>query len=596
LREIYLVNTRYSTKSNSNEIDVARQLINRGRSTDAIPKLQTIIDQDSSQSEARYLLSIALHNADQDALALENLSILIDSAPDDQEALALMGSVLSKLGQNERAISYFKQALDIDANNIIALTGLGALLLTHQFNFSGAIEKLNRAIELKPSHHPAHMYLAIALANQDKKQDSFKHGKKALKLAPKNTNYLLTLANLYLQSGDQKTSTQLLEKALSIDPTNGNAYLMLSRTRKFSNSDKSLLNKMERMLEHSMPPSSRDCIQFSLGKIYDDLGEWESAFDHYRQGNQLIHVIYDEQQHKKEVSSLVKFFDAELFRKFEGWGHPSSSPVFIVGMPRSGSTLIDQMLSSHPDVFSLGEHIGLWDQIRSLCKSSGKTGTFPECLAQTTQDELYTTANLHLEEIRKLSPENTLRIVNKQLSNYLKLGAIALLFPKCKIIHIQRNPLDTCLSNYFQRFEYPDTISWAFDLKNIGFAYTQYHRCMQHWKAHLPVPIFNINYEDLVTNTEENAKNLIDFCGLDWDPQVLEFYTQQRSVRTASVTQVRQPVHNKSVSRWEHYADHLQPLVTSLGSTVEDYADELASFGLTVVKQRPTFFRKFFKR
>ncbi len=594
-RDISPVNIKHKPASIQKDIDTAIRHIQRRNFSAALSLLEDIIQTNPQYSEAQYLYCVALLNTNQNALALEKLSGMVAENPNDTRILAMMGETLAKLGQNEQAINYYEKTLDLDGKHIEALTGLGALLLTHRLDYPQAIEKLGLASELKPSHHPAHLFLALALAAQDQIEDSFKHGEKAVKLAPKNNSYLVSLANLYQQAGNNQKAAQLLQKALSLDPTYGSAYLALSKTRKFTDADKALIKKMEKALDRPMPPDSRDCIHFSLGKIYDDLGEWEHAFNHYHQGNQLIHTLFDASKQRKETTAIINTCSSAFFKKFAGCGHPSSKPVFIVGMPRSGSTLVDQILSSHPSVYSLGEYVGLWKDIRSLCDTTKNSKPFPHCLPKVSPKNFLSLAEEYLQDIEKLCPDNSTRVSNKQLSNYLALGVIAVAFPNAKIIHVRRHPLDSGLSNYFQRFEYPDTVAWAFDLHNIGTSYTQYARCMHHWEKHLPVPIFDLSYESLIENPEEVSRQLLEYCELEWDPVVLEFYRQRRSVRTASVNQVRQPIHNKSVARWKHYAPHLQPLVTSLGDILKDDTEELTALGLSTGKNQASFFNKLFK-
>ena len=581
---IYRVQTGKQASSWTNRINDAKRMINKGRYIEAIHLLEELNGEQPDEIEPIYLLSMALFNTDQPTKALETISEAVSLSPENADILALLGQIQGKLGYHEQAISTFEKSLSLDDRQLHALNGLGSLLFNHRLDHEKAISHFEKALQVKPSYAPARINLAMTLSNKGQTEEALKHGYMALKHAPKNGFYYMKLGDLQQQMGNKIEARQLLEKAIKLDPTSGEAYLLLSRSKKFTFEDKKLIRNMEKALEAPMPPRSRSRVHFALGKIYDDLENWSQAFSHYRKGNQLVHATYDRSAHIKNNKVLRKVFNKPYFQRYSAAGHASKTPIFIVGMPRSGSTLIDQILSSHPQVHSVGEFMELWPLVEKLCEDSEKEGNFPTCMKHIESEGIYSLAEKYLSLITENLERDISRVVNKQPNNFSLLGIIAIAFPNAKIINTRRNPLDTCLSCYFQPFEFIEYISWAFDLDDIASFYRLYHQTMEHWRKNLPLPILDVDYEDVVEDPEGMARKILDFCELEWDPTVTEFYKHKRSVQTASVMQVRQPIYKKSMARWKHYARDLQPLVDTLGELLDNDKLELEAAGLKFKK------------
>jgi len=259
---------------------------------------------------------------------------------------------------------------------------------------------------------------------------------------------------------------------------------------------------------------------------------------------------------------VIATFGAEFFARTDRAGSQSELPVFIVGMPRSGTTLVEQILASHPMVHGAGELDYMRRIMQTLPERLGVQRPIPECAANIDTALAERIAEEHLQHLREHSA-SALRITDKTPSNFLRLGLIALLFPKARIIHCQRDPLDTCLSCYFLRFGQGQ--AFAYDLDDLGRYYRDCARLMEHWRRVLPSPLLEVPYEALVADQEGWSRRLIAFLGLDWDDRCLAFYRSERQVKTASVWQVRQPVYASSIGRWRRYAKHLGPLFAALG-------------------------------
>jgi hypothetical protein len=307
-------------------------------------------------------------------------------------------------------------------------------------------------------------------------------------------------------------------------------------------------------------------LRFAADKLYDELGEYQKAFLHYSRGNGIVATGTHEQALAAEFQAIMDTFDAPGYRSWPRASNRSRKPVFIVGMPRSGTTLVEQILSSHPLVYGAGE----LPYIRNLCTTMHElTGTgmhYPACMAAITRSGLDKLADRYLHQVEVLSPE-AVRITDKMPHNFMHLGLISLLFPEAAIIHVKRNPLDTCLSCFFQYFS--SGHEYSYDLKNLGNHYRQYRLLMERWKNMLNLPIFELEYEDLIANPEAVSRKLIEFCGLPWDDNCLAHHKEDQIARTASYAQVRKPIYNSSCERWKNYAPFMGPLIDALGDAAE---------------------------
>lgn len=348
--------------------------------------------------------------------------------------------------------------------------------------------------------------------------------------------------------------------ALRLKPDYAEAYFNLSQARKFSADDPEPA-AVVRQLERTGLSSEEFCfLHFAAGKMQDDLGNYDLAFGHYRQGNDARQIDFDSEAHSAHVQRLMEIFDHELVGSTAGRPRVEL-PVFVVGMPRSGTTLVEQILASHPEVFGGGE----LPDIRSICgtlpEHTADRFPYPECVPQLSDSIATGFGRSYLTRLRTLDADAA-RIVNKTPGNYEHLGMIAMMLPGARVIHCRRDPLDTCLSCYFQRFRTGQEFSYS--LEDLGSYYRRYERLMEHWRDVLPEPVFEVDYEALVDQPEETARDLIDYLGLPWDAQCMKFYESERPVTTASNWQVRQPLYRSAVRRWEKYASHLGPLRAAL--------------------------------
>jgi len=329
--------------------------------------------------------------------------------------------------------------------------------------------------------------------------------------------------------------------------------------------DGDLIDKLKKL-------SSVDAMaNYALGKIYNDIEDYDASFEYYKKANESRNnkIEYSAKENTETTGRTIEIFSKDLIDKLQAGGNLTERPIFILGTPRSGTTLAEQIISSHPDVFGAGELRYISRQINSLKSHAGKTLPFPEFINHLTTADIKTMASEYIENTNALCGDRCVtRITDKMPGNFKYTGYIACLFPNAKIIHCKRNPLDACLSMYFQAFNAGHR--YSFDLENLGHWYKDYLCLMEHWHKLLGDRIYNLNYEDLVNNTEETAKKLLAYCGLEWNDQCLQFYATRREVKTASQWQVRQPIYGESVHRWRNYEEYLAPLMKLFADTKDE--------------------------
>ena len=312
-----------------------------------------------------------------------------------------------------------------------------------------------------------------------------------------------------------------------------------------------------------LPLTTRQSLNFQAGRLFEDIGDYDRSFEAYREGNNLKPRKYDRSRTEEQFEKLKTLFTKEFFENAPRSNLGINRPIFIVGMPRSGTSLTEQILASHPEVFGAGEltqMVIVSQYMEDLFASNGIY--YPECLNQASTEILNKAAQMYTDRIDELDVDSKY-VTDKMPHNFMHLGLIALLFPDVSVIHCKRDPRDTCISCYFQDFVAAG-LSFAYDLSDLGHHYKLYEDLMEHWKKVLPIEIYESQYEALTTDPSTNVRKMLQFCGLDWDDRCLEFHKTKRDTKTASYDQVREPMYTKSVARWQRYEKHLGPLLDAL--------------------------------
>lgn len=317
----------------------------------------------------------------------------------------------------------------------------------------------------------------------------------------------------------------------------------------------------EMLVRSRLSDDEKQRLHFAAGKLYDSVDRYQEAFEHYHQANALYRGKFSCETLGKMVNDSISLFKPGRMGKMPVAQSVSNRPVFIVGMPRSGTSLVEQILASHPQVFGAGELNDINQFANCMQARLGTMSTYPACLEKVTLDVLEELTRDYIDRLYALNASG-LRVTDKMPHNFLHLGMIAMLFPSARIIHIQRDPMDTCLSIYFQQFN--NLHSYAHDLSDLGYYYMAYKKLMAHWRSVLNLPLLEIHYEDLVADPDTWIPRLVEFCGVEWDEKCIRFHETKRPVNTPSTEQVREPMYSRSVGRWRHYETQLQPLKAAL--------------------------------
>jgi hypothetical protein len=364
--------------------------------------------------------------------------------------------------------------------------------------------------------------------------------------------------------GRSKEAAESIERAIRIAPNRARAYYNLTETRRIE-AGSPYLKGMEVLSRdlNSLPQGEQIYLCFALGKSYADIGDYDLSFSWISKGTALkrTEMSYNESGTLMMLKRAAKAFNPTVMKRDRAAGAPSPAPVFILGMPRSGTTLVEQLLASHPDVYAAGE-IEAFLTTMVQCAADERFDDTPEAFARLSDPALRRLGLAYLDRMRRLAPTAE-RIVDKSLQSFRFAGLINLALPNAKFIHARRNPADTCLSCFTKLFT--DDLPYTYDLTELGRYYRGHEELMAHWRSVLPEGVMlEVRYEDVVADFETQARRILDHCGLDWNPACLDFHLTQRPVRTASVTQVRQPIYASSVGRWRAYERHLGPLNEAL--------------------------------
>jgi tetratricopeptide (TPR) repeat protein len=501
-------------------------------------------------------------------------------APNSADAHGLVGTILGALGRPYEALPFLKRAVTINPADPAMLNNLGAVL-SATGRHAAAQQSFEHAIALAPDYPDARQNLAAALTKTGAYALAIPHFETLLTLLPGSAETQNALAKSLCKAdrmtegiavyqniiaaypdydlafadyghalreyGDFDAAVAAYVHAIALAPHTGSYYRYLAETRPSALNDAHVAALQDLLRSDSLSDDDRIEANFALGNVWAAKDEYARSFEHLAIANPLRrrYIDYDERRTLDGFEGIAQTFSRELIAARRGCSDASSVPIFIFGMPRSGTTLIEQILASHPAVFGAGEVV-----------------LFPDSINDTSCDGLRELGQRYVKELRTRAP-GAARITDKLPLNFRYAGLIHAALPNARMIHAMRNPVDTCISCYSQNFlgDQP----WAYDLAEIGRYYRGYARLMAHWRDVLPPnAMLEVQYEDVVDNLEAQARRIVAFCGLEWDDACLRFYETQRPVRTASAAQVRQPIYRRSVNRWQQYGDLLRPLTDVL--------------------------------
>ena len=512
-------------------------------------------------------LGSVLTENEQPEEAVKVLLPLVQSNPNYAEAHCNIATAFLMLEQLDKAEFGFKHALELKPEYPEACIGL-ARVLQEKRHLTEALALAERVLALVPGKAEAHSLLGGILGESGYPEKAQQAYARALELDPALISAYLGRGHQRMESGDIAGAEADFRHALGLDAGNLGARLALAQVSKVKEGDENmaaLVSEADKLA--AMPETKAMPLHFALGKCYEDTKQYDLAFQHYRQGCELKRkrIAYSADDTELAGRNIREFFSKENINRLRGEGCDSELPIFVLGMPRSGTTLTETIIASHPMVFGAGELNDILEVANQT--RGGETAGYPLSLQGITQAELKIMGRRYVTGLQTRAPDSP-RITDKMPANFNCLGLIHLMLPHAKIVHVKRNPVDTCLSCYTRLFDKSQYQSY--DLVEIGRYYRNYAMLMEHWRNVLPAGAFyEVRYEDMVADQEGQARALLDYCGLEWNDACLDFHKTERNIRTASVTQVRQPIYKTSVEKWRHYEKHLGPLLEALGDLVQ---------------------------
>jgi tetratricopeptide (TPR) repeat protein len=547
----------------------ARQSHAGGASAEACRLYQQILTLEPNNREALIMLALGCQQRGELRDAADFYARALANRPADADLHLRLGLVQMVLHQRSDATGHFREAVRLRPESPEAWNNLGNMLL-----LDGESEEAARcyreAVRLRPDYAEACLNLGNALREHQQIPEALAWYREALRLRPTYAKALHNLAAAFLETGDLPQAEEHLRASLRINPGSASVLATLAVHGLYRETDPAAEELRARLSGPRLSLLESSHLHYTLAQILDRAGRHGEAFHHLRECNDLrgrlaarAGEVFDPAAHSRLVDGLISVFSPRFFERVRGLGLETDVPVFIVGMPRSGSSLVEQILSHHPEIGGVGELRALPLMLDSVSKGSGQP--YPEGFFNVDAATLRNLAETYLARIQALAGPRR-RIADKMLENFLHLGVIAALFPRARVVHCRRNALDTCLSCYFQILR---GFNYTLDLGDLGTYYREYERLMEHWRAVLPVRIMEVVYEDLVKNTEKTSRELVAYCGVDWDDNCLRFHENPRAVRTMSKLQVRRPIYSSSVGKWRRYAEHLEPLRKALGHAVE---------------------------
>ena len=541
-----------------------------GRTEEAEQHLRRAIALKPGDAVAHYHLGNLLAARGKIAEAAVSFGQAMTLMPDHVLARANLALAYRQLGRLIAAEGEYREVLRRDPDNVTVHLGLGAVLQER-----GRLEEAAAAYEkglsldpLSPEVADTRANLGHAYRDLGRFDEALAQYDEVLAARPGLPKVLAGKAQLYELQGDYATAHALVKPLIEKGEASSsviNAYGLVAG--RFGESA-AAIDAAERALNQDAPyDHQKQQLHYTLGNLYDQEGTYDRAFAHFRAGNDLAEPLYDEWEERAGFDALITNFSRDATKNLPRADNSSELPVFIVGMPRSGTSLVEQILASHPQIAGAGELDDIGNIVGDLPNALATEARYPDCIGTLTHAVVEGAAQSFLERLRAIG-DGAERVTDKAPLNCRHLGLIALLFPAARIIHCVRDPLDTCLSCYFQNFG--TRHSYSCDLNRLGLYYRDYLRLMAHWREILDLDILDVVYEDLVDDVEAQSRKLVAFCGLEWDDACLSFHQNPRLVRTASYDQVRQPIYRASVGRWRHYDSYLAPLKESLGDIAEE--------------------------
>ncbi|MDH5648115.1 MAG: sulfotransferase [Gammaproteobacteria bacterium] len=494
--------------------------------------------------------------------ALSSFAVAIELQPNNALAHNNLGNAFYLSGRVDEAITSFQTALHFQPHYPQALHSLGSALLS-KGNTKDAVDIFRKTLEQNPGWIDAQCRLATSLRLKGALDEAMDIYKEVLTRDPENAVALSGISNIYLLWRDLEKSVEIIKKLIqknSLTTVAIETYAHLCGH--FDQCDDVIKHASALLSNKQISVGDQASLYFSRGYVNDKKGDYDQAFDDFCKANDALNYSFDREEHTSNIDRIILAFNSNMDIDQHESQLNAELPVFIVGMPRSGTSLAEQILASHSDVYGAGELLEINRIVADLPRRLESDEAYPACVLDWNQEKAEEIAEQYLAHLDEISPQGALRVTDKLPTNFLNLGVIDRLFPGARVIHCQRNPLDTCLSIFFQNFS--GAHPYSTKLGDIAHYYKQYRRLMDHWQNVLGLKFFDLEYEILVSEFETTSRELVAFCGLEWQEQCLHFFDTDRQTITASFDQVRQPIYRKSLQRWQNYRENIPELVDAL--------------------------------
>ncbi len=492
--------------------------------------------------------------------------------PNEVDAMRLLASIANKLEQRDDAIILLERAVELKPKFAGAWADL-AETYTESEKFGEALDAVQRVIKLQPNMPFGHMIRGSILGKKDDHEGAINAFKEALEIEPEHIGSNMGLGNTLKTIGRYDEAVKSYKKCIEAQPLFSEAYWSLANLKTYSFDDDEIKNMEKHVQSQDLTPASKAFFHIAIANAKEKQMKYGEAWYHFHTGNELRRTseIYDSVTTQVTHDALIETFDEEFVNSTKGSGCQSDAPIFILGLPRSGSTLIEQILASHSQVEGTRELPDISLLGRRLTKSKPPGIKYPDAVKHMTDEEKTEYGESYLETSKRYRTDKP-RFIDKMPNNFAHIGFIKTILPNAKIINAKRHPLDSCVSSFKQLFYKGQ--SWSYDLFEIGEYYLEYERMMDHWHSLYPGEIYDIQYENIVNNQEDESRALIEYCGLDWEDSCLKFYENKRSVNTASSEQVRQPIYKGAMYAWKNYESEIGALKDILEPVLAKYPQD----------------------
>lgn len=491
--------------------------------------------------------------------------------PLDTNAMLMLATIGLQVGKPDHAINLLERCLELAPTFHFARQTYATALARRQ-RIDEAIEQMDRLLKVEPGNPQYRLMRCSFLVQKGDHQDALGKYETLVREYPHQSNAWMNYAHTLKAIGRLEDSIRAYRRAIELRPATGEVYWSLANLKTFRFDDADVAHMREQVEKEAGDADDQAHLLFALGKALEDRGEYAESFACYERGNRIRakHHRHSVKINVFNTARQIKTLDAAFFAQRRNWGSPAPDPIFIVGLPRAGSTLVEQILASHsmvegttelPDVIAISRRLGKRTRSHSA-------GDYPEILDTLSEDQVRALGEGYIQST-SVQRHGLPRFIDKMPNNFQHVGLIHLMLPNSKIIDARRHPIAGCFSCYKQLFAHGQT--FTYDLAGLGHYYRDYVTLMDHWDAVLPGRVHRVLYEDMVANPEQEIRRLLEYCGLGFEDQCLRFYETERVIRTPSSEQVRRPVYTEGLEHWRHFEPWLGPLKDALGPLLERY-------------------------